>query len=66
MEDPVVVLVELPVGGRGRMVLDSAAGSSAAAGSATVVVVAMEEKRVLQTMIQCIPTGSESGCSSWS
>jgi len=39
MGDPVDI-VELPEGGRGRAVLDSAAGSGA--GAATVIVVAME------------------------
>ena len=56
MEDPVVV-VELRGGGRGRVVLDSAAGSGAGA-AATVVVVAMEgETGSAAFMAQCIPTG---------
>jgi hypothetical protein len=43
MDDLVVVVVEsrLPEGSRGRVVLDSVAGSDADAAAATVVVVAM-------------------------
>ena len=42
MEDPVVVIVKFPDGGRGRVVLDSSAGAGAAGGGATVVVVVIE------------------------
>ena len=56
MKDPVVV-VELPEGGRGRVMLDSAAGSGGAAG--TVVVVAMEgetgSSNVAALMMECMP-----------
>jgi len=60
----VVVAVELPKGGRGQVALDSAAGASAA----TFVIVAIEGEKgssnAAAMMIECIPTGLESGCSS--
>jgi hypothetical protein len=60
------VVVELPVGGRGRVVLDSAAG--AGAGAATAVVVTMKgetgSSNAAALMVECIPTGPESGYSS--
>ena len=37
-----VVIVEFPDGGRGRVVWESSAGAGAAGGGATVVVVAIE------------------------
>ena len=58
MEDPVVV-VELPEGGRGRVVLDSAAGSGGVGAAGTVVVVAMEgetgSSNVAALMMECMP-----------
>ena len=60
MEDPVVV-VEFREGAQGRVVLDPADAG------ATVVVGAMEgETGSAAFIIECIPTVSESGCSSWS
>ena len=77
MEDPVVVVVELPEGGRVRAVLDSTGGgvgvdagggSGVDAGAATVFVVAMAEEtgssNAAALMTECIPTGSKSGSSS--
>jgi hypothetical protein len=52
-----VVVVQLPEEGRGQVMLNPAAGAGA-----TVVVVAMEASAAF--IIECIPMGSESGCSS--
>jgi len=46
-----VVVVKLPEGGRGRVVLDSVAGSGVAVAVANVVVVAMEGERVAPTRL---------------
>jgi len=52
-----MVVVKLPEGGRGRVVLDSAAGSGSGSGSgvavavANVVVVAMEGERIPPTRL---------------
>jgi hypothetical protein len=54
-----VVVVELPEGNRGRVVLDSTADPGAGAGAATVVVVAMEgemgSSNVAALMTECMP-----------
>ena len=56
-----MVVVEFREGAQGRVVLDPADAG------ATVVVGAMEgETGSAAFIIECIPTVSESGCSSWS
>ena len=65
MEDPVVVVVELPEGGRGRVVLDSGGVDVGAGAGATAVVVAMEGETGWATFItECVLMGSASRCSS--
>jgi hypothetical protein len=62
------VVVEVPEGGRGRLVLDSAGGGVGAAGAATAVVVAtdgeMGSPNAGASMTECMVAGSEGGCSS--
>jgi hypothetical protein len=54
-----VVVIELPEGGQGWVVLDSAVGSGAGAAGATVVVVAMEgetgSSNAAALMTECMP-----------
>jgi hypothetical protein len=58
-----VVVVELPEGSRGWLVLESAGGGVGAAGAATVVVVAMEgdmgSPNAGAFMTECIVAGSK-------